>query len=265
MYHPADASVLYSAYRLFMDFTDEYGAIKGEKTGTCFFVSSNGRLFLVTNRHNLDAGYRDADKRNRKLTSLTVSGFDSKSHFFRGKLLDFIGPIFPSNRDEDVAILAPKGVVLESGATGPLSVRNIQREAIADLSFLSGFSASEFIVFPGYPRWHDRAEHRPIIRSGIVSSDPATNYTGPSDAPGARRIAFEGFSFDGSSGSPVFCLPFGLNAGPGISGISFRHQRLIGINMGHENDGRTGLHSGISRMIKSTVILELMDHMLANT
>lgn len=263
MYHPADASVLYSAHKLFMTFTDEYGATKDGITGTCFFVSSNGQVFLVTNRHNLDAGYKDAAKRYWKLTSLSISGFDSESNYFHGKLVGFQDPIFPSCRDEDVAILAPQGITLASGSAGPVAVRNVQREAIADAAFLSNFSASEFIVFPGYPMWHDRYENRPIIRSGIVSSDPVTNYSGPTDTPGARRIAFEGFPFEGSSGSPVFSLPFGLNAGPGVSGISFRHQRLIGINLGHETDGKTGLHSGISRMIKSTVIIELIDSMLA--
>jgi hypothetical protein len=263
MYHPADASVLYSAHKLFMGFEDEYGKLKEGFTGTCFFVESDSHLFLLTNRHNIDAGYKDKNKRQWKLASLSISGYDSKSKYFKGDIVEIKGPIFPAVWDEDVAILKVTGFKVDKEFSGGVSIRHIQREAIADDAFFSDYNASEFVVFSGYPTWHDRHENRPIIRSGIIASDPKTNYTGPNDDPGSRRIAFEGFSFEGSSGSPVFSLAFGLIAGPGLSGIRYRHQRLIGINLGHETDGRTGIHSGISRMIKSTVVLELIDSMIA--
>jgi len=74
-----------------------------------------------------------------------------------------------------------------------------------------------------------------------------------------RALAFEGFSFDGSSGSPVFALPVGFEYGQGLEGPPGRDGALIGINAGHfEARGNFRAHAAISYMFKSTVILDLL-------
>ena len=64
-------------------------------------------------------------------------------------------------------------------------------------------------------------------------------------------IAYEGFSSEGASGSPVFAVPKGLRNIP-----NSRQGYLIGVNAGHIS-GQIG-HSGISYFYKSTVIMEII-------
>ena len=258
MYHPLDAKYLYCAYKLTMQFLDENGQERGPFSGTCFFIKSKPHPFLITNRHNVDAGYSDSRKSGWSLKSLQVSGYDGEWNRFSGEIVEYIMPIYPSVRDEDVAVLVPMKLVTGDGRTDDLSPISIDRNVLAPEAFFNDIFASDLVVFPGFPEWHDVHSVRPIMRSGIISSDPRTDYTGPSMTPGARRIAFEALSFEGSSGSPVFSLPYGIRLGAGLSGKGMREAHLIGINLGHSKDQGSGLHSGISRMIKSTVILELI-------
>lgn len=75
-------------------------------------------------------------------------------------------------------------------------------------------------------------------------------------------IAYEAFSFGGSSGSPVFAIHNGFPVGGAIqAGENFyRPVMLIGINAGHlVVDGLDRHHAGISYMYKSSVILQIID------
>ncbi len=65
-------------------------------------------------------------------------------------------------------------------------------------------------------------------------------------------VAYEGFSTEGASGSPIFAPPRGMENIP-----NSRHGYLIGINAGHipENYG----HSGISYFYKSTIIIDIIE------
>jgi hypothetical protein len=140
-----------------------------------------------------------------------------------------------------------------------ISLINLDVDSFADNAYFSRLSAGDFIAFPGWPAWHDVHGIRPIMRSGILASDPSFDYTGPDMNIGARRLAFEGFSFDGSSGSPVYALACGVLLTGDIIGGSFRPLKLIGINAGHIRyfDG-VHQHSGISYMYKSTVLAEML-------
>lgn len=91
-----------------------------------------------------------------------------------------------------------------------------------------GISISELVtasdllaVLPGeaiflivYPRWYDPNGERPILRNGVIASDPLIPYrstTGDATrADGPQQIAIEVFSVDGNSGRPVFLQQRGL-------------------------------------------------------
>ncbi len=92
---------------------------------------------------------------------------------------------------------------------------------------------------------------RPIMRTGTIASDPKFDYSWDKSSHG-NCIAYEGFSSEGASGSPIFAPPRGMTGIP-----NSRHGYLIGINAGHipEQYG----HSGISYFYKSTVILEIIE------
>ena len=115
------------------------------------------------------------------------------------------------------------------------------------------------MMHPGFPEWYDRQNNTPVFRMGTIASDPRLNYSYVPNAPIADRIAYEGFSTGGASGSPVFSIQRGFQTGDGIKASEgfYREVKLIGINAGHFND-QVG-HSGISYMFKSSTILDLID------
>ena len=113
------------------------------------------------------------------------------------------------------------------------------------------------MAFPGYPPWYDRLSSRPILRTGTISSDPRFDYSHSGSYDG-ECIAYEAFSFGGSSGSPVFTLQKGPRPGEGISFPGFRDVMMIGINAGHLK-GDHDTHSGISYLYKSSAILDIID------
>lgn len=240
---------------------------KTEKIGTGFFVRTQpGDLWLVTNRHILDLGYSESAGTaiGARLIGIRVEGFaaaDGNPHILPRErvimeLAEFSGPSFPTHYDEDVACVKPLGVLLPEGGEAKVDFFVNDTDLADDAWIESKLSVSDFIVYPGFPPWHDQCENRPILRTGTIASDPRTNYSDEPTSKG-RRVAFEGFSFAGSSGSPIIATQKGFCAGPGITVSGFRESRIVGINAGHLRADMFG-HSGVSYFIKSSSILELV-------
>lgn len=257
MYHPVDKRFLYCAVLIQVELLDEYDKMHVVH-GTGFLLSKDkGFLGIVTNRHVVDASYSDQRKLNWNVKNIRIRGFRLDGSLME---LGLISPgfIYPANRDEDVALLTTNDFTFgkDTGA-GPLV--DIDLSILATKEYFGELNPGDFVVFSGFPEWADASSGRPIIRSGILASDPMYDYTGPTQQPGARRVAMEGFSFSGSSGSPVFALACGLKLGGGLTGGAFRDVRLIGVNAGSflANGLAAKQHAGISYFFKSTVIAEL--------
>lgn len=258
MYHPLRKQFLYSAYKVRSHFSD-FGAPK-ICSGTGFFVQNSvGQIFLITNRHVVDAQYEKVE-RNWELNEIEISGFTSEEYdFFKGRLEDPSCIRYSPNFDEDVAAIKVERI--RTPGSGELRVINVESELIADEKYFSELLPGDFIAMSGYPEWHDRHSNRPIMRSGTLSSDPSVDYTGPNQPIGARRRAVEMFSFGGSSGSPVYAQAAGMNLGTGLVGGYYRPERLIGVNAGHLHVAGTDKHhSGISYMFTSMIIRELIEN-----
>ena len=160
--------------------------------------------------------------------------------------------------ENDIACLINPAVELEHSTDQFLVEWFIPNELIASREKLdSKLSVCDFVAFPGYPPWYDRLNSRPILRTGTISSDPRFDYS-HSGAYDGECIAYEAFSFGGSSGSPVFAVQKGPRPGAGITFPGFRELMMIGINAGHLL-GDQGIHSGISYMYKSSAILDIID------
>lgn len=267
MFHGLNNSFLYTALRLKTSFFRERDGYAKESIGTCFFVvNQKGKPCLVTNRHMLDAGYSDKERKylGCELETIEIEGFlspagsttlprDRTSMQFHTEHNQIR---FSSTYAEDVACVHNPQIV------NPTDLARadfpIPYDFVATKDWLdSNLSVCDFVVFPGYPDWHDKLENRPIMRTGTIASDPRSDYSHKGEREG-RKIAYEAFSFDGSSGSPVFAVMKGLRPGPGISFPDFREPKFIGINAGHL-EADFGHHSGISYFFKSSVILELID------
>ncbi|MDP1774695.1 MAG: hypothetical protein Q8L15_20705 [Methylobacter sp.] len=166
--------------------------------------------------------------------------------------------VFSVDYKNDVGVIInPQVATLET--QGFRSDHFVGHEMIADNSWIdTKLTVCDFVAFPGFPPWHDKAEQRPIFRTGTISSDPRSNYSYSGQTEG-QKIAYEAFSFGGSSGSPVFALQKGLEPGAGIKFNGYRECKLIGVNAGHLNHENIQ-HSGISYFFKSSVILELIDN-----
>lgn len=137
----------------------------------------------------------------------------------------------------------------------------------------------EFVSFPGYPTWYDRLQIRPVLRSGVLASDPQTDYRAdcgdPRPGDGNQQALFDAFSTSGNSGSPVYVAQQGLppidltlsliQGKPPVQtkllSSNYRRSFLIGINMGHYDDpdsNRPKDHAGLSRMHKLSAILAIL-------
>jgi hypothetical protein len=265
MFHGITNDFLYSAFKIEVEFADDIGNRKGVG-GTGFFVTDeNQRLNFITNRHMLDISYRpkdDKDYSKYRISSILVFG--------KGKADDTDLPSLPvrlalrdaelrfsSNPENDIACLANPRIDSEKSENSRIDY-SIPIDLLATMhSFENELHACDFVAFPGYPEWHDAESMRPILRTGTLSSDPRYNYKYKDQVMG-DCLAYEAFSFGGSSGSPVFALQKGLKPGTGIQFDGFRDVLLVGINAGHLTSSGSSVHSGISYLYKATAIRELL-------
>jgi hypothetical protein len=221
-------------------------------------------MFLVTNRHVLDLKYKDQKYNGFDLTSISLTGrFSGDELRTIVPILMRNGIIFHDNPLNDVACIpapifdlpAKEKIILDYFLDSDLL-------AGAD-EFQKDLSVCDFVAFPGYPEWHDNVEVRPIFRGGTIASDPRKSFhhESASGVVGGDCVAYEAFSFGGSSGSPVFALQKGIKPGAGITFGAYRDARLIGINGGHFRS-TDSFHSGISYFYKSSVILDVVNKLV---
>lgn len=264
MFHGLENKLLYSAYHLVCTFVGN-GAQKIECTGTGFFlVSNDSEVFLVTNRHMVDIGFANPACRGFQLSELRISG---KGNDDESGLPDIDQEWNVTDttirlsqvQENDIACLVNPKVFSVSHAANASVQFSLPQDLLATKEdFETKFSVCDFLAFPGYPEWHDRRQRRPILRTGTISSDPRYDYSWSSEYEG-ECIAYEAFSYGGSSGSPVFAVQKGPRPDRTISFPGFRELKLIGINAGHLNAGKNG-HSGISYMYKASAILDIIEN-----
>ena len=259
---------LYAAYRITATFKARDES-EFEKSGTAFGVqNSKGQFCFVTNRHILDAGYNDKAGKyiGCELVAMRVAAFKAKDEKTELKPTERIvfdllwepkAVRFATDYFEDVACIVQPKVASVDGSEVTLAFF-LKFDELADDAWIEGkLSICDAVAFPGFPPWHDRLENRPILRTGTIASDPRANYS-DATTPKGRRVAYEAFSFGGSSGSPIVALQKGFKPGPGIQLSGYREAKIVGINAGHLT-GEYGAHSGVSYFIKSSVILELIE------
>jgi hypothetical protein len=260
MFHGLDNRFLYVAYRVVASFADDIGNHR-TYSGTGFFVTnSRSQVCFVTNRHVLDLAYVDPQCAKFALTSLQLSGKapagDDKSPVVDQSIeIISLNVKFSTTYENDVACVVEPSVRGTPSSHVEWFIPYGLLAKAAD--FQSKLSICDFLAFPGFPPWYDHIGDRPILRTGTVASDPRFEYSWTDSFKG-QCLAYEAFSFGGSSGSPVFAVQKGPKPGAGISFSGFRELMMIGINAGHlpaENRG----HSGISYLYKSSAIVDLID------
>lgn len=261
MTHGLNNSFLYAAKKIIVRWTD--GTNQIELRGTGFFVEKDSEIFFVTNRHVVEPGYSNAKYKGFTVTEFIVESFESVDAtgipiaVKAASITNWMSFKYHPNEHNDVACLKdPRSV------GGMTIISPIAYSMLASEEWLSQkLSVCDTIAYPGFPEWYDRQNNTPVFRMGTLASDPRLNYSYTPGAPDTSRIAYEGFSTGGASGSPVFSIQRGFKTGQGLSAPEdfYREVKLIGINAGHFSD-QTG-HSGISYLYKSSAILDLIDSM----
>ncbi|ORX07082.1 hypothetical protein AWC27_26335 [Mycobacterium szulgai] len=270
--------------------------------GTGFLVqfpSGDNRFGVVTNRHLTDAAsYNPVEYKGATPKSVKIELWQSKN--FRIEFtIDDPKPLYHHDRTIDVAVI-PFGPKVDHHTLGTPydKLENLFPDPNIDtVIFNHGLSweylleceelwpllqPGEFVLFPGYPVWYDKSQVRPVFRSGMIASDPQTEYRrlegDPTINDGNQQVLFDAFSTSGNSGSPVFVaqrgippLPIHMTSSQGrfspdgpsarVEFTGYHRSFLIGINAGHINDldkGRDNDHAGLSRMHKLSAILDIL-------
>ncbi len=260
MIHGLTNAYLYSAKKVITEWSD------GNKTvtmrGTGFFVIKDENHYFITNRHVVEPGYVDPQYKGFCVKKFIIESFgsfdgDAMPQDLRaatvGNWKDFK---FHTNEYNDIACL--KNTLVEGDNFNVNS--GIEYEKLATDEWLSQkLTVCDSIAYPGFPDWYDHQNNTPIFRMGTIASDPRFDYSHIPSAPHASRIAYEGFSTGGASGSPVFATQRGFTVGGGLTAADgfYRDVKVVGINAGHFSD-QVG-HSGISYMYKSSAIIELIE------
>lgn len=252
MFHQPPRNFLYSAHKIAVSFSDGFGTTK-TGLGTGFFIELETNVVaFITNRHVLEPDYKSAKYRDFGVTNIEVSGYQpNDSHFSLSLKLNQVYYTHDDDKNDIACIIQPRSDPLKDTGEQQSLFRFTMSHLAHEDVFMNGLQPFDELAFSGYPGQHDKSSSRPILRGGRVASDPRYNYSHSGKYDG-ECVAYEGFSSEGASGSPVFA------PSRGSSNIAnSRNGFLVGINAGHltENYG----HSGISYFYKSTAILKLLD------
>lgn len=232
-------------------------------SGSGFWVANeDGVTMFITNRHVIDKAYEKEEyaRDGYRLSRLSVSSHSTDPRN-RGVVVDLksddndIDIRVHTSYGVDVAILIPRS---SDCRTPPNSIPAYR--ALADRLFFEDLPWGTQVSFASFQVWRDSNTLKPILRTGIVSSDPRDDYSSEMvDRKGA--LLLEAFSFSGGSGSPIF-----VNSG--VLGASNYNNpvQVIGIMCGHiwnNKDTSVGhrTHVGLSYCHKSTVLLEMLDQL----
>jgi hypothetical protein len=296
------AHQLYSACRL--EATHHFpndGTHCTDLAGTGFLVefpAGDNRLGLVTNRHLADAVfYNELDNKGSAIKLIKLQWWQSNELRCEHSISD-PKPLYHSDPLIDVAVIpiaSKPGEPLQ--ATGEFFgdiAKFIAENSPTEITLNHAISweilleceklwpqlqPGEFVVFPGYPIWYDQLQIRPVMRSGVLASDPQTDYRSGKGAPTKKdsrhQVLFDAFSTKGNSGSPVYVaqrgmppIDFLIPTGDGKTATqaqfgskNYRQSFLIGINASHFNETgvpRHNEHAGLSRMHKLSVIMNIL-------
>ena len=248
MFHEPSKQFLYSAYKIDVEYSDNTKIIQLSATGFVLEIGTN-MAWIITNRHVLDIDYKKptAKYKNFKLSKLTLTGRRSDDEQYSLQLDTDTEIFYHEKSENDIALIRAKGNLIGSDSIH----WHFGLDQLANKAVFETVDPFDLICYTGFPSTHDMFSNRPIIRSGRIASDPKFEYSWNTEFQGSC-VAYEGFSSEGASGSPIFAPPRGMRT---IS--NSRHGYLIGVNAGHIL-GNLG-HSGISYFYKSTVIWDIIN------
>lgn len=248
MFHEPPKNFLYSAYKITTEHFDGIKLIQGIATGFILEIAK-GVPWIVTNRHVVDLDYKKKlpEYKEFKLHNLFITGRNPDDTEYTFQLHKDAEYFYHQDYENDVVLIKAHCYDKE----GQNFHWHFGMKHLANKDTFNEILPFDLICYAGFPITHDKLSNRPIIRSGNIASDPHFDYSWENEYRG-QCVAYEGFSSEGTSGSPVFAPPRGSAGIP-----NSRHGFLIGINAGHVRAPHG--HSGVSYFYKSTVIHEIIE------
>ena len=215
MIHGINNNFLYAVSHIETHFVKE-----GEETqiryGTGFFIRKGDKGYFITNRHVIDITRETGGERFQGYELDTVAfdirKYDEQNQRVVTEILEVkeFNQYLPNDFVDDVACLS--SFVLHGHSV--TIEKAFDFEMLADAECLNNqISVGDNVATIGFPvAAYDHLNNMPILRAGVVSSDPRLNYS-PNKTYQGRIIAFEAFSTGGASGSPVIALQKGFRLG----------------------------------------------------
>lgn len=157
---------------------DSTGTVK-TVTGTAFLLGAGERPILVTNRHvvDLDYGVPDSRYKDFRLSKLVLHGRSADDSRFSVELDASRGFLFHTAKENDVACLLDFRASKLPYSGFRLHYHNDVHGLATAEEFMTTIWPGDQVFFAGFPAVHDKLDQRPILRSGIVASDPKYNYS----------------------------------------------------------------------------------------
>lgn len=262
-------NIIYSVTRLQVEFSDVIG---NQKTleGTGFWIRRDPATFLVTNKHLVDPSFFQPPLHTLRLRTIRVElrRYSAGVLYADTKFVQLLNieTALRMSSTSDCAVLVNPDFGVDLGEYQILF--KLPHTDIADESFLKEkVQVMDFASFIGFPcdsgsKWYDTKFNFPIARLCTLSSIPEISFSNPAIKTN-DVVLVTGFSFSGSSGSPVILHQKGIRVGESLEDPNFVPPKIIGIMSGHRNytapDDSMLIHSGISYFTRSSSIHDLIN------
>lgn len=202
---------------------------KGTSRGTGFLFAfkiadDEAMPLLVTNKHVLE---------NTAQVKLRISVSDPADHTIKTGIIEYIISSGVENLifrhpeiDIDLAAINIAAILHDMTSSGISGHGNMLSENdLVTNEELATLGIAEEILMVGYPTGlSDEANNLPIVRQGIIASDPNVKFNGK------RHFVIDCACYHGSSGSPVILKEKqSLNLINGMVSVESRRNALIGI------------------------------------
>ena len=265
MYHPIPRAWLTAVHALEVTFESSIGNPPRTVAGSGFWLGTDHVSRFATNRHLVDYEYKTGESgRAYEISRMQIWSW---KHAGPPQAIEIeqCSILVPESDRFDVAVIQVQRIAPSAGR-GQMGT-SVGEAYLADQAFESEhLEWGAQVTFASFQAWHDRRLRKPIVRTGILASDPAGEFT--FDQLDRERIhLLEAMSFAGSSGCPVFANARGVPVDSTLSGGNFRPAKVIGIMAGHfpASESRQAAsafpalpHSGLSYCHKASLIGDLI-------
>lgn len=254
MYHSLPRDWLLATIKIEVIFRNHNDQKSAQGSG--FWIRSDKDLFFATNRHVIDIEYKHEKYQGHdfRLSSLDIG----RQGVAQANILR------PEDPRIDIALLRVLSVRNSESRHIMVKPKPASLEVIADSHFLQNeLEWGAQVSFSSFQPWRDTRTERPILRTGILASDPAHPFV--LDKIQRDRVhLIEACSFGGSSGSPVFANARGILTDGTLEGGDFRPAKIIGMMAGHllnddsESAAPAQIHTGLSYCHRSDLLLSMV-------